>query len=104
MWTGLAIVAFEAVVLVAALWIFGYSEERVLDIRQAEAGVQQILSDPIYGYGANDVTSVHCNDGRSPVVEQGHGFTCQVTISGARRGVEVVFSDNAGTYEVGGPR
>ena len=66
--------------------------------------MQQILSDPINGYGANDVTSVTCNDGRDPAVEHGKGFTCQVTINGARRQVQVVFRDDAGTYEVDGPR
>jgi len=103
-WAGLAIVAVEVVVLVVALWFFGYFEGKVLDVRQAEAGVQQILSDPINGYGANEVSSVRCNDGRDPTVEQGEGFTCQVTINGARRQVQVVFRDDAGTYEVDGPR
>jgi hypothetical protein len=103
-WAGLAIVAFEVVVLVVALWFFGYIGGMVLDVRQAEAGVQQILSDPINGYGANEVTSVTCNDGRDPMVEQGEGFTCQVTINGARRQVQVVFRDDAGTYEIDGPR
>jgi hypothetical protein len=103
-WAGSAIVAVEVVVLVVALWFFGYFEGKVLDVRQAEAGVQQILSDPINGYGANEVTSVRCNDGRDPKVEQGKGFACQVTINGARRQVQVVFRDDAGTYEVDGPR
>jgi hypothetical protein len=92
------------VVLVAALWLFGYFEGKVLDVRRAEAGVQQILSDPINGYGANTVTSVTCNNGSDPPVEKGKGFTCQVTINGARRQVQVVFRDDAGTYEVDGPR
>src|SRR5262245_57930392 len=48
---GIAIVAFEALVLVAALWYYGRFEGTVLNVHQAEAGVQQILSDPINGYG-----------------------------------------------------
>jgi Domain of unknown function (DUF4333) len=104
-WAGFAIVAFEVVVLVAALWFFGHFDgDEVLDVREAEAGVRRILRDPIYGYGANNVTSVTCNNGRNPVIEQGRGFTCQVYVDGARRQVEVVFRDNAGTYEVDGPR
>jgi uncharacterized protein DUF4333 len=103
-WVALGIILLEAVALVVALWFFGNFDGRVLDVRQAEAGVQQILSDPINGYGANDVTSVTCNNGSDPVVEQGRGFTCQVTINGARRQVQVVFRDDAGTYEVDGPR
>jgi len=101
---GIAIVAFEALVLVATLWYYGRFEDTVLNVRQAEAGVQQILSDPINGYGANDVESVTCNNGEDPTVERGKGFTCQVTINGAQREVQVLFSDDAGTYEVDGPR
>lgn len=100
----LAVVAVEAVVLGVALWFFGSSGGSVLDVRQAEAGVRQILSDPINGYGANDITAVRCNGGEDPEVEQGKGFTCQVTINGARRQVQVVFRDDAGNYEVDGPR
>jgi hypothetical protein len=104
-WAGVAIILVEAVVLFVALWAFGFFEGgNVLDVRQAEAGVQQILSDPINGYGANDVESVTCNSGTDPTIEQGKGFTCQVTINGARRQVQVVFRDDAGTYEVDGPR
>jgi Domain of unknown function (DUF4333) len=103
-WAGLAIIVLGVGVLVVALWSFGKFETKVLDVRQAEAGVQQILSDPINGYGANDVESVECNDGENPAIETGKGFTCQVTIDDATRQVEVVFRDDAGTYEVDGPR
>ena len=47
-------------------WYVRDLESRVLDVRQAEAGVKQILSDPINGYGANDVKSVKCNNGERP--------------------------------------
>jgi hypothetical protein len=104
-WAGVAIILVEAVVAVVALGFFGFfGAAYLLDVRQAEAGVQQILGDPINGYGANDVASVRCNDGRDPTIEQGEGFTCQVTINGTRRQVQVVFRDDAGTYEVDGPR
>jgi hypothetical protein len=104
-WAGVAIILVEAVVAVVALGFFGFfGAAYLLDVRQAEAGVQQILGDPFNGYGANDVASVRCNDGRDPRIEQGGGFTCQVTINGTRRQVQVVFRDDAGTYEVDGPR
>ncbi|MFV1362180.1 DUF4333 domain-containing protein [Mycolicibacterium elephantis] len=103
-WAGSIIVVFEAALLVAALWFFGFFDERVLDVRQAEIGVRQILSNPINGYGANDVTSVSCNEGKDPTVKRGTGFTCQVVVNGARRSVQVVFRDDVGTYEVDGPR
>ncbi|WP_286137467.1 DUF4333 domain-containing protein [Mycobacterium sp. IS-3022] len=101
---GLAAVAVIAVVVMVALWAFGGFDGKVLDVRQAEAGVAQILSDPIYGYGANDVTAVECNGGENPKVEVGKGFNCQVSLNGVQRQVAVVFRDDAGTYEVDGPR
>ena len=100
-----AIVVIGAVALVGGLWVTGFfGTGTVLDVRQAEAGVTQILSDPINGYGANDVSAVKCNDGENPEVEVGQGFTCDVTINGAKRRVQVVFRDDIGTFEVDGPR
>jgi hypothetical protein len=104
MWVVLVIVVLAAVALGGALLFFGSSRGTVLDVRQAEAGVRQILSDPINGYGANDITAVRCNGGKDPAVEKGKGFTCQVTINGVRRQVQVAFRDDAGNYEVDGPR
>lgn len=105
-WVAPVLVIVVAVaVLVAALVYFDvFGGGTVLDVRQAEAGVERILSDPINGYGANDVTAVVCNNGRDPEVRQGNGFTCQVMVNGVRRQVQVVFRDDAGTYEVDGPR
>ena len=60
---------FGGLAFVGGLWFSGYFDGgtgTVLDIRKAEAGVQQILSDPINGYGANDVTAVKCNGGKNP--------------------------------------
>ncbi|KUI22815.1 hypothetical protein AU193_10390 [Mycobacterium sp. GA-1285] len=91
--------------LAAALTYFGYFDGgTVLDVRQAERGVAQILGDPINGYGANKVTTVRCNGGADPEVEPGNSFVCDVTVNGAQRQVQVVFRDDAGTYEVDGPR
>ncbi|MGZ8714390.1 MAG: DUF4333 domain-containing protein [Mycobacterium sp.] len=100
-----AVVVIGAVALIGGLWVTGFfGSGTVLDVGQAEAGVTQILSDPINGYGANDVSAVKCNDGKNPEVEVGQGFTCDVTINGAKRKVQVVFRDDVGTYEVDGPR
>ena len=95
--------------MVGGLWFTGFFDGgggsgTVLDVRKAEAGVQQILSDPINGYGANEVTAVKCNGGKNPAAEAGKGFACDVTINGAQRQVQVVFRDDAGTFEVDGPR
>lgn len=76
----------------------------VLDVRQVEAGAERILSDPINGYGANKVTNIVCNRGVNPTVVPGDSFTCEVTLNGAQRHVQILIRDAAGTYEVDGPR
>ncbi|HEU0191975.1 MAG TPA: DUF4333 domain-containing protein [Mycobacterium sp.] len=75
-----------------------------LDVDQAQAGVLAVLTDPIDGYGRDDVTAVRCNDGRNPTVRKGATFTCSVQVGGAGRQVTVLFPDNTGTYEVDRPR
>lgn len=77
---------------------------RVLDVRRAEAGVREILTDPINGYGANDVSAVRCNNGADPVAHKGDSFTCEVQVNGHQRHVNVLFLDDEGTYAVDGPR
>lgn len=100
-----AVLVIGVAALLGGLWVSGFlGGGTVLDVAQAEAGVTQILSDPINGYGANDVTAVECNGGKDPEVEVGNGFSCDVTINGAKRKVQVVFKDDLGTYEVDGPR
>lgn len=101
---GLALVLVEAVVFVVVLWQLRVFDTKVLDVRQAEAGVQQILSDPINGYGANDVSAVRCNNGQNPSAGKGDSFSCEVDINGSTRHVDVVFQDDDGTYAVDGPR
>ncbi|WP_234806276.1 DUF4333 domain-containing protein [Mycolicibacterium celeriflavum] len=100
----LGALAVAVVAVMVAVWTLTSFDGKVLDVRQAEAGVAQILSDPIYGYGANDVTAVECNGGENPKVEAGKGFNCLVSLNGVERQVAVVFRDDAGTYEVDGPR
>jgi Domain of unknown function (DUF4333) len=76
----------------------------VLDVSKAEAGVQQILVDPIEGYGATSVTDVVCNNGDDPEIEKGGTFTCEVIVDGRKRQVLAVFQDDTGTYAVDRPR
>ncbi|WP_333890244.1 DUF4333 domain-containing protein [Mycolicibacterium gadium] len=100
-----AVVVIGGAALIGGLWISGFlGGGTVLDVGAAEAGVTEILSNPINGYGANDVSAVQCNGGNNPKVEVGAGFSCDVTINGAKRTVQVVFQDDLGTYEVDGPR
>lgn len=75
-----------------------------LDVSQVQAGVQRVLTDPINGYGRDNVTEVRCNNGVNPTVQAGASFTCQVRVDGTQRQVTVAFPDDSGTYEVDRPR
>lgn len=77
---------------------------KVLDLTTAREGVAQVLVDPVTGYGATSVTSVACNEGRNPEVQEGNSFVCDVVVDGTPRKVTVVFQDDAGTYAVDRPR
>ncbi|MHC9297071.1 DUF4333 domain-containing protein [Mycobacterium sp. LTG2003] len=101
---GAAVGAVALVAVGLAVWKLGESSGTRLDVRHAEAGVAEILSNPIYGYGANDVAAVACNNGRNPEVKVGGTFTCAVDINATVRQVTVEFTDDSGTYAVDGPR
>ncbi|MGW4100281.1 DUF4333 domain-containing protein [Mycobacterium sp. NPDC004974] len=103
---GAAIVVGAVAVVGTGLWAWSRSDATGtrLDVRQAEAGVAQILSDPVNGYGANRVVAVACNGGKNPVVRTGATFTCAVEVNDTLRRVIVEFTDNNGTYAVDGPR
>ncbi len=75
-----------------------------LDVLKAQDGVRQVLTDPINGYGRDNVTNVRCNNGVNPTVRKGASFSCVVTVDGAQRQVLVEFADDAGTYAVDRPR
>ncbi|MCV7362375.1 DUF4333 domain-containing protein [Mycolicibacterium neworleansense] len=106
MFIGAAVAVVAVAVIGSAVWAWSQSDGHGtrLDVRQAETGVAQILSDPINGYGANRVTAVACNNGDDPVVRAGATFTCAVEINDTLRRVIVEFTDNNGTYAVDGPR
>ncbi|GFG87026.1 hypothetical protein BST10_15745 [Mycolicibacter algericus DSM 45454] len=75
-----------------------------LDVGHAQDGVWRVLTDPINGYGRDDVTDVRCNNGVNPRVRKGSSFTCTVIVNGVQRQVLAEFADDAGTYEVDRPR
>jgi hypothetical protein len=77
---------------------------RQLDVTKVQAGVQEILADPIYGYGSHTVSAVSCNGGHNPDADKGDSFTCDVTIDGSAEQVRVVVEDNNGTYSIDRPR
>lgn len=104
---GLGVLLIAALVLglkLSKLELFAITPVRELDVKQAQVDVQRVLTDPIDGYGRDNVTDVRCNNGINPTVRAGSGFTCQVSVDGAQRQVTAVFSDDAGTYEVDRPR
>jgi hypothetical protein len=101
---GLLIVAAEAMGLAFGLSKLDLIRDRVLDVSKAQAGVRQILMDPRDGYGAANLTTVVCNNGRDPVIQKGGTFTCEVVVEGRKRVVTALFQDDSGTYEVDRPR
>jgi hypothetical protein len=100
---GLALLVGVAV-LVINIPKLGTTGGTVLDVTTVQVGVQQTLSDPASGYGANSVTDVSCNNGRNPSAAKGTTFTCDAIVNGAQRHVTVIVSDDNGTYEIDGPR
>lgn len=101
---GIAVIAVEAATLGVVLFLLRGPDYTVLDVTKAERGVEQVLVDPVDGYGVKSVTTVVCNDGANPVVRKGATFTCEVVVDGSRRRVAAVFQDDEGTYAVDRPR
>jgi hypothetical protein len=97
-------VAVALAVVGVAVWQFAFRDTTVIKVEQAEAGVREILSDPINGYGANSISALRCNDGKDPSAAKGDSFTCAVEIDGTVRHVYVEFQDDNGTFAVDGPR
>jgi hypothetical protein len=100
-------IAGAVVLLIVAgvsIWAWKFRDSTVIDVAQAEAGVREILSDPINGYGSNTISAMRCNGGKNPSAAKGDSFTCEVEIDGAVRHVTVVFQDDKGTFAVDGPR
>lgn len=97
-------VAVALAVVGLGVWQFVFRDTTVINVEQAEAGVREILSDPINGYGANSISALRCNDGKDPSAAKGDSFTCAVEIDGTVRHVYVEFQDDKGTFAVDGPR
>ena len=101
---GALAVVILIVVGVLGFWKPGFFVTTNLDVKAAQTGVQQILTDQTNGYGAKNVQDVSCNNGANPKVVKGGTFDCDVSIDGTKRQVTVTFQDDSGTYEVGRPR
>lgn len=100
---GLFIEVVAAVVWLVGFRTPGYFVTNRVDIHDVQAGVQQILTDTVTGYGATNVRDVTCNKGENPVAEKGASFSCTLTVHGVPRQVTVTFLDDDGTYQVGRP-
>ena len=92
------------VALAAFLTMKTTSPAKILDVTKAQLGVEQILLDPVDGYGATTVTGVVCNNGTNPSVVKDASFSCEVVVDGTRKQVTAVFQDDEGTYAVDRPR
>ena len=101
---GASVVAVIAVAVALALLIWKNPSTRQLDVAKAQQGVAEVLSDPINGYGAEQVSQVSCNGGTNPPIGDGRTFTCQAVIDGDPYDVTVTFKGDDGTYEVDWPR
>lgn len=101
---GAAVAVGVAVVIGAVLATTTTSSTAVLDVTAAQRGVEQVLLDPVDGYGLTGVASVVCNDGVNPAVESGASFSCDVVIDGERKQVAAIFQSDDGTYTVDRPR
>ncbi|MCT7366623.1 hypothetical protein A7G45_27565 [Mycolicibacterium llatzerense] len=95
--------AVEAVALVIGVSMLHTSRTTDLDINQAQQGVEQVLTDTVSGYGVTNISNIRCNNGVNPPVKKDGTFKCEATIGGRQRQITVVFVDDNGTYEVGGP-
>jgi Domain of unknown function (DUF4333) len=98
-WTIVVIV----VVLVAVAGVLGFVwpgffNTKVLDTASVQNGVKSILQND---YKIN-VGSVTCPS--NPEVKVGNVFTCQVTVDGQQKSVQVTVKTSDGQYEVAQPR
>jgi hypothetical protein len=93
-----------AVVLVVVLLRLDAFDRKVLNVNKAQEAVKQVITDPVTGYGVENVTNVRCNNGENPTAKKGDTFTCEVTVDGKKQEVRAVFIDDNGTYEVDRPR
>ncbi|MDX1879773.1 DUF4333 domain-containing protein [Mycolicibacterium sp. 141076] len=100
---GAAVLAVEAVALLVGISMLRTSKTIELDINQAQRGVEQVLTDTVSGYGVTNISNVRCNGGVNPPVKKDGTFKCEATVDGRQRQITVVFVDDGGTYEVGGP-
>jgi len=100
-------VAVALAVLAGAVLITGLPATpttKVLDVTKAQLGVEQILRDPLNGYGLTDINGVVCNNGSNPAIREGAAFSCLAIVDGVQRDISVVVQDMEGTYAVDRPR
>lgn len=91
------IVLVVAIVAILGFVAPGFFNRTVFDQAAVQDGVNRILTE---NYGQN-VSAVSCPEDQA--VEAGATFTCQATIDGQQRPVQVTVRNDDGEYEVGQP-
>lgn len=99
-----SVIAAAALATAVALRVGTTTSQEQLDVAKAQQGVAEVLSDPVNGYGAEQVSQVSCNGGTNPPIVDGKAFTCQAVIDGNPYDITVTFKGDDGTYEVDWPR
>ena len=95
---GIIVVAVLIVVVLGVLWASGVFTKKVFDTAKVEQGVTGVLTND-YKLKASDVK---CPDNQP--VKTGTTFTCQVTVDGAQKTVQITVKSDDGHYEVGQPQ
>ncbi|GAA3438428.1 DUF4333 domain-containing protein [Kutzneria kofuensis] len=95
---GIVVVAVLIVIVVVVLLVAGVFTKKVFDTAKVEQGVTGVLTDN-YKLKASDVK---CPDNEP--VKAGTTFTCQVTVDGAQKNVQITVKSDDGHYEVGQPQ
>jgi hypothetical protein len=98
-WTIVVLVVVILAVLAVLGFVWpGFLNTKVLDTSTLESGVKGILQND---YKIN-VSTVNCP--ASPEVKVGSTFTCQATVGGQQKQVQVTIKNTDGLYEVAQPK
>lgn len=94
-----AVVIVIVIVVVLVGWLTGAFFSKKFDNAKVNEGVTQVLKD---SYNEADTSNVSCaTDGVK--VKEGSTFSCDATIGGQQKKVEVKVLDSDGKYQVGAP-
>jgi len=95
---GIVGVAVLIVIVVVVLLVTGVFTKKVFDTAKVEQGVTGVLTNDYKLKASN----VQCPDNQA--VKTGTTFSCQVTVDGAQKTVQITVKSDDGHYEVGQPQ